>query len=63
VIASLSLSLIAYTFVIVNEKQMKMTEEIDRTKMLRIRANTGKKGMSILEERERQGLDKGRSIM
>lgn len=57
VIAMLSFSLIAYAFLIVNEKQMKITEEIDRTKMLRIRANEGKKGMSTLAERNRESLE------
>jgi hypothetical protein len=48
VIALLSLGIISYAFLMVNEKQMKIKQSIDRTKILKIKANEGKKGSNVV---------------
>jgi len=62
-IACLSLGIISYIFLMVNEKQMRIKHDLERTKMLRVKANEGRKGMSIQAERARENLLAGRSIM
>ena len=57
------MGVIGYAFLMVNEKQMKIKQDIERTKILKYKAGEGKKGMSILAERERENLQKGRTIM
>ena len=42
---------------------MNIKQEIDRTRILRYKANEGKKGMSILSERARENIEGGRGIM
>jgi len=54
-IAILSLSLVFYTFVMVNEKQMRIKSDIERTRTLRFRAMKGREGIATLAERERDG--------
>lgn len=63
VIAVMALGVISYVFLMMNEKQMNIKQEIDRTKILRQKANEGKKGMSIIPERELNNLEIGRQIM
>ena len=63
VIALMALGLISYVFLMVNEKQMKIKQDIDRTRILRYKANEGKRGMNVLPERERENLELGRTIM
>jgi hypothetical protein len=46
-IALLSLGVIVYVFFMVNEKQMKIKHDIERTRQLRIRGNEGKKGGNV----------------
>ncbi len=41
---------------------MKIKQEIDRTRMLKIKANEGKKGSSVLLERKREDLSQGRAL-
>lgn len=41
---------------------MKIKHDIERTKMLRIKANEGRKGMSIFAERSRESVETGRSL-
>ena len=55
-IAFLSFGLISYVFFMVNEQQMQIKHDIERTRSLRIRANEGKKGGNILPERERENV-------
>ena len=62
VIATLSLGIIGYMFLMVNERQMQMQKDIDRTRMLRLKASAGKKGGNILQERGREDLTQGRSM-
>lgn len=41
---------------------MKIKEDIDRTRMLKIKANEGRKGGNVLQERKREDLSKGRAL-
>jgi hypothetical protein len=41
---------------------MKIKHDIERTKMLRIKANEGKKGMGVFSERSRENVETGRSL-
>lgn len=54
---TLSLGLILYAFVMMNEKQMAIKRNIDRTRMLRHKANAGTKGGAIEGERKRENLE------
>jgi len=58
----MSLGIIAYAFYMMNEKQMIIKQEIDRTKMLKIKANEGRKGGNVLLERKREDLTSGRTL-
>lgn len=51
-IALLSLGTVFYTFLMVNEKQMRIRSELEHTKMLRGKSSAGRKGANILPERE-----------
>jgi hypothetical protein len=51
-ITLLSMGILFYAFLMVNEKQMRIKTDLERTKMLRIKAGAGRKGASLLEERE-----------
>lgn len=55
-IACISLSIIFYTFMMVNEKQMRIRQDIERTKTLRYKANRGRDGLSKTVERKRDDL-------
>jgi len=57
-IALISLSLVMYTFVMVNEKTMRIKQEIERTRTLRFKASTGREGLSRTSENERDKLTK-----
>ena len=46
----------------VNEKQMKIMQDIERTKRLKMRANEGRKGLSIQAERARENIEQGRAL-
>lgn len=56
VIATLALGIIVYAFMMMNEKQMQIKKDLDRTKMLRYRANAGKKGGNIEHERSLENI-------
>lgn len=58
----MSLGIIAYAFFMMNEKQMIIKQEIDRTRMLKIKANEGRKGGNVLLERKREDLTSGRTL-
>jgi len=51
-IAMLTLGTVFYTFLMVNEKQMRIKESLERTKTLRIKAAAGKKGANLISERQ-----------
>jgi hypothetical protein len=61
-IASLSLGIIVYVFMMMTEKQMQIKRDIDRTKMLRLKANTGKAGGGIEIDRKVENIQQGRSL-
>lgn len=46
-IACLTLGTVFYTFLMVNEKQMRIKQDIERTKTLREKANAGRKGAGV----------------
>jgi len=56
VIASMALGMILYAFMMMNEKQMQIKRDLDRTKMLKYRANAGKKGGNIEHERSLENI-------
>jgi len=56
VIATLALGIIVYAFMMMNEKQMQIKKDLDRTKMLRYRANAGKKGGNVEHERSLENI-------
>jgi len=58
-IATISLSLIFYTFLLLNDKQMRIKTEIERTKTLRYKAHRGKDGLSKTVERQKDDITKG----
>jgi hypothetical protein len=49
--------MISYGFVMMNEKQMQIKRNLDRTKLLRHRANAGTKGGGIAVERARENYE------
>ena len=46
----------------VNEKQMQIKKDLDRTKMLRYRANAGRSGGSIEMDRRVDNIEQGRAL-
>jgi hypothetical protein len=58
-IALLSLSIVFYTFLLVNDKQMRIKQDIERTRTLRFKANRGREGMGKLAERNKDDMTKG----
>ena len=50
-ISFLTLGILFYTFLMVNEKQMKIATDLERTKTLRTKARLGRKGANVLGER------------
>ena len=56
VIATLALGIIVYAFMMMNEKQMQIKKDLDRTKMLRYRASAGKKGGNVEHERSLENI-------
>jgi hypothetical protein len=61
-ITLLALGITFYTFLMVNEKQMRIKTTLERTKMLRTKANAGSKGASIVSERELANQESGKAI-
>lgn len=61
-IAFLALGTISYTFVMVNEKQMRIKQDLQRTKTLRAKASEGRKGASLLLERQQNDTEKRKAI-
>jgi hypothetical protein len=63
VIALLSLGVIVYAFLLVNEGQMRVKEELDRSRVLKTKAHAGRQGGALQLERDLDDLSKGRAIM
>ena len=57
-IALLSLGTVFYTFLMVNEKQMRIKSELEHTKMLRTKSSAGRKGANLLPERTANNQEK-----
>lgn len=55
-IACLSISIIFYTFLVVNDKQMRILSDIERTRTLKNKAGRGREGLSKVMERERESF-------
>jgi len=53
-ISCLTLGMLFYAFLMANEKQMRIKEDLERSKTLRTKANAGRKGANVEAERERQ---------
>lgn len=51
-IASLTLGMLFYAFLMANEKQMRIKEQLERSKTLRTKASAGRKGANLNPERE-----------
>ena len=61
-IALLTLGTVFYTFLLVNEKQMRVRSELEHTKMLRGKASAGRKGANLLPERETTNQEKRKAV-
>jgi len=51
-IATLTLGTLFYAFLMMNEKQMRIKESLERSKTLRTKASAGRKGANIVAERD-----------
>ena len=51
-ISFLTLGMLFYAFLMVNEKQMRIKESLERSKTLRTKASAGRKGANIVAERD-----------
>ena len=61
-IALLTLGSIFYTFLMVNEKQVKIKQDLQHTKILRTKMAEGKKGASVIAERAKDEHEKRQSL-
>lgn len=62
VITSLALGIIAYAFMMVNEKTMSIKKDLDRTKLLRHKANQGSMGGNKTIDRAVENIEQGRAL-
>ena len=62
-IALLSLGIVFYTFMMMNEKGMRLKQDLEHNSMLRNKAMAGRKGASIVMERDREDLIGGSKKM
>ena len=60
-IAIISMSVVFYTFLVVNDKQMRIKQDIERTRTLKLKASSGREGIQTLEERRKDNLVNNRS--
>ena len=60
-ISALTLGILFYTFLMVNEKQMLIAQDLERTKTLRTKARAGRKGANVIGERYMQDSLQGHS--
>ena len=58
-IASITLGMLFYAFLMANEKQMRIKEELERTKTLRTKAAAGRKGANLAAERDLEDMERG----
>lgn len=60
-ISCLTLGILFYTFLMVNETQMQIKQDMDRTKSMRTVQRAGRKGANVLGERHVQDSLQGHS--
>eukprot|EP00354_Favella_ehrenbergii_P000572 CAMPEP_0170454270 /NCGR_PEP_ID=MMETSP0123-20130129/2583_1 /TAXON_ID=182087 /ORGANISM="Favella ehrenbergii, Strain Fehren 1" /LENGTH=182 /DNA_ID=CAMNT_0010716937 /DNA_START=401 /DNA_END=949 /DNA_ORIENTATION=+ len=58
-ISFLTLGMLFYAFLMVNEKQMRIKEDMERSKTLRTKAMSGRKGASLIAERDLDNMESG----
>ena len=58
-ISLLTLGMLFYAFLMVNEKQMRIKEDLERSKTLRYKASAGRKGANIVSERDLEDMENG----
>ena len=58
-IASITLGMLFYAFLMANEKQMRIKEDLERSKTLRSKAASGRKGANLAAERDLLDMEKG----
>ena len=58
-IASLSLGMLFYAFLMVNEKQMRIKEDIERSKTLGKKAGAGRRGANVIADRDFEDMERG----
>jgi len=61
-ISFLTLGMLFYAFLMANEKQMRIKQEMERSKTLRTKSTVGRKGANILEERELGDLENTKKV-
>lgn len=62
-IAALSLGIVFYTFIMINEKQMRIKQDFEHTATLRAKAAAGRKGAALVLERDREDIVGGSKKM
>ena len=55
-IACLTLGIIFYTFLVVNDKNMRVMRDMERSKTLKYRANRGRDGLSTVAKRTKDNV-------
>jgi len=58
-ISCLTLGMLFYAFLMVNEKQMRIKEDLERSKTLRLKAAGGRKGANVMAERDLNDMEHG----
>ena len=58
-IAMLTLGTLFYAFLMANEKQMRIKEDLERSKTLRTKASAGRKGANVVAERDLNDMEHG----
>lgn len=60
-IAFLWMGTMFYAFLMANEKQMRLKQDYNRTKNLKMRAQAGSGGANVLTERERDKMERDKA--
>jgi len=58
-ISCLTLGMLFYAFLMANEKQMRIKEDLERSKTLRTKASAGRKGANVIPERDLEDMERG----
>ena len=62
-IAGLTLGMLFYAFLMANEKQMRIKTDLERSKTLRTKSTTGRKGANLFGERDIKAMGDGTKKM